>query len=164
MEPKLKSKFSFWSLLVLATTIFSGWIIHAIHFDKIPSGDSELPDEFYIFFLLIAFVFLFFGELRKNCVSVRFYDDKMEFCRFFGLSKTHFLLYSEIDHIKTLHLPSRTGTYEYLVFYVDGKRRFTISKFYHRNFTELKKCSKKHIKYKGVKDFSYIDSFLDIFR
>src|SRR5690606_36162160 len=146
----LRSKFTFKSYLVLLLTIVCLYLLFMVvptFFGNSYYDNKPFPKIFILLGLIIfTFIYLVFGELRTKYITIELTQNNIVVKRFFGAIIKSYKA-SEIDGWKYSMLPSRGGTYEYLYFYQNNKKKIKISEFYHKNYKQLKNEIQSQYKY-----------------
>ena len=165
-KDSLRSKFTFKSYLVLILTIVCLYLLFMVvpAFFGNPYYDNKpFPKIFILGLIIFTFIYLVFGELRTKYITIELTQNNIVVKRFFGAIIKSYKA-SEIDGWKYSMLPSRGGTYEYLYFYKNNKKKIKISEFYHKNYKQLKNEIQSQYKYLGYEEFSYLDELKEMFK
>ena len=127
---------------------------------------SNLPPfEIFVFltFLIFAWIWVSFGELRTKAVKVYIDEGGVTVSTYLGLGRKRVYSFSQFDGLETALLLSKYDTYEYLYLIENGKKVIKLSQFYHSNYDELKKGLSIKVPNLGQKRFSYIQEIKEIF-
>lgn len=165
----LASKFRFTTYIILALLIFLTGFIYFIFFSL---ADALHEDSFIvifmfgflIFFYLLVFIWLVFGELRTKAVAVKITDNEIFKKGYLGLGMTKQFQFGECSHITSLVLTSNYGSYEYLYLWKDNKKVVKLSEYYHRNYSELKNQLISKVEYSGEVPFIMYEEIKEIFQ
>jgi hypothetical protein len=163
MKTKLTFKSYFLPIFIIVFTVGAVYTLHDLLND--PYYDDKLfPKIFLPSIFVLTFIYLFFGELRTKNIIVEFFNNKIVVRKFFGLQKDSFCNI-DISGWKQSHLQSYGGISEFIYLYnLDNKKIIKFSKFYHKNYNEIKDYLKDNFQDLGYENFSYIDEFKEIYK
>jgi hypothetical protein len=153
----MKSKFKYGAyilaVLVILFTLAECFVLSFFFMDDIPIGLTIVVNLFVIF----AWVWLVFGELRTKVIYVEIGYDNFIVKGYFGLGTSKTYYFNDTEGYKISILPAEGAVYEYLYVISGGKKVIKLSQFYHKNYEELKTgISDAKIKDLGFEDFSYL--------
>ena len=159
----MKSKFKYWTILVIVLFLFVTWVIPFIVLRIQEKGDFPTSAILVFFILGFMWIWLFLGELRTKAIQVKIEDEQITVKSFLGFGIKRSYPLSEFDGMETALLPSKYDTYEYLYLVKNGKKLIKLSEFYHRNYPDLKEALLNKVPYMGEKDFTLLQELKEIF-
>lgn len=161
----MKSKFRFTAylsaLLGILVTIF---VVMVLSGNALNPTMSFTPFILFCSFFVFVWIWLVFGEIRSQTISIKMDGRSFVIKRYLGLGTSRCFDLSDITGFKTSILSSKSGNYEYLYLMLGTKKIAKLSEFYHSNYKELKRyIVSRNIKNAGFEPFSYRQEFKDIF-
>jgi hypothetical protein len=159
----VESKFKFWSLLAITSSLLL-FIALISTFFTIKVSNFPLRASIPLFiFILFVIAWLFFGEIRTKAITVKIEKNTINIRRFLGLGHKKVYDFSEFEGYKISILPSESQEYEYLYLLINRKKVIKISQFYHSNYSEIKQVIIRKTKNLGKETFSIINEVKEIF-
>ncbi len=150
---------SFYISLFLLALLF----IAIVWFQVNSSGGSVLLLMLILLPVILIFVWLIWGELRKNILRISIENDRIKVTNFQGVGVTTIFYFSEIDGFKTSVLPSEYKDYEYLYIIRRGQKIVTVAEFYYKNYAQLKLEISKKCRPLGTEKFNVARKFKELF-
>ncbi|MFD1553643.1 hypothetical protein DNU06_17130 [Putridiphycobacter roseus] len=142
----MKSKFKlFWVGLSLAIIVFPAVLAVGIFikpYNRHLNGD--LPKEFYLVWMIIAFVFMLYLALTR--INILHVDPKVIKTTNLISRKKQEIYFSSLDGYKSKMEWSHSGSHELITLKKDNKSVLKISSFYYSNFNEIKKILEDELK------------------
>ncbi|WP_407520540.1 hypothetical protein PDL71_10010 [Lacibacter sp. MH-610] len=161
----MKSRFRFWSYLMLACFLAMTYIllllIYVVFFKQANEKDTIIV--VVIFFFLFVWLWLFFGEIRTKTISAHLSNEGIRYKTYFGFSFSQIYKWSDFEGYKTSLVPSKGRSYEYLYLFINGKKVIKVSEFYHSNYSEMKKYVAARVSYLGKEDYRYFRDIKEVF-
>lgn len=161
----MKSRFRFWSYLMLACFLAMTYIllmlIYVVFYKQAKETDTIIV--LVIFFFLFVWLWLFFGEIRTKAISVHLNNEGIRYKKYLGVGFSQTFKWVDFEGYKTCLVPSKGRSYEYLYLIINGKKVIKVSEFYHSNYSEMKKYVAARVSYLGKEDYRYLSDIKEIF-
>jgi hypothetical protein len=160
----LKSKFKFRVILILILIIALLSLTIYTLMDNLPIKIEKIRwiDVFMSVLLFFTLIWLIFGVLRTQIISITINDNQIKKKNYLGFNKQY--SFKDFDGFQTSILTSKGVSFEYLYFVKEGEKIIKISEAYHKNYSNLKDIISTHLKDLGEIQFSYFDEFKEVFK
>jgi hypothetical protein len=153
-----KSKFAFLPIFICVfLTITAFGLIYLTA--NSPRAGILLP-----IFYLIFVIYFWLTEFRTRAHKLEIINDKIIKKEYFGLGERKVYDIHNLDGFNTSIQPSKYGSSEYIFIIKQGKRVGSISKFYHRNYDEMKSIIEQKIKNLGSKEYKFAYEYKEMFK
>lgn len=156
-----------WSIPPIIMTLFISGLLGIVLYQNFFSSDRIPPVSVFVFiaFILLIWIWLIFGELRKKTIVVKIDSNSITIKHFMGLGLSNQIMFSEFNGYITTTQDSRVAKYEYLYLINKNEKEIVISEFYHQNYHELKNEISKKLDFLGNRPvyFNMIIKKLKIF-
>lgn len=116
-----------------------------------------------LFFLLFV-IYFWLTEFRTRAHKIIVLDDKIIKREYFGLGKEKIFEMKGLEGFNTSIQPGRQGDFEYIFIIHQGRRIASASRFYHRNYDDLKVALEGKIRNLGLKEYKFLYEYKQMFR
>mgnify|MGYP003113417628 CR=1 FL=1 len=153
-----KSKFAFLPVFIcLFLTISAFGLLYLMV--KFPDSGTTLPILYFLFVL-----YFWLTEFRTRAHKIEFRNDKILKREYFGLGKQRVFEIKNLEGFNISIQPDKSGFTEYIFIIQKGKRIASISKFYHRNYKDMKSEIEQKIKNLGLKEYKFLYEYKEMFK
>lgn len=155
---KIKSKFAYLPIFICGLLTAAPFLLLYLTLNS-PEAGVLIPILYLIF---VAYFWL--TEFRVRAHKIKITNNQITRKNFFGLGKEKVFDIKNIDGFITSFQPSRYESYEYIFIIQQEKRVASISKFYHRNYEEIKLLITQNIRDLGLKEYKFGHEIKEMFK